>query len=223
MSPPCPPPSSPQPVPHRAPCAQWVLLVVMMWGPVSHCHPLGCPQPHPIVPMVSHCPPMGVPKASHCPQGDPPAPQPPTCAPRIALCAMGAADGDVGPSVTLSPSGCPHPQAVPKVSIVPLWVSPGRPIVPTMSIPPQPPTSAPRSALCAMGAAAGGDVGPSVTLSPLGCPQPHPIVPMASHCPPMGVPMAPHRPHHVPPPQPPTCAPQSALCMMGAAGGDVGP
>ena len=117
----------------------------------------------------------------------------------------------------MSPLGCPQPHP-----IVPLWVSPRRPIVPTMSPPPQPLACAPWSAPCVTGAT-GGDVGPCVTLSPLGCPQPHPIVPMVSHCPPMGVPKVSHCPHDVPPPSAPNLCPTERPMHDGAAGGDVGP
>ena len=277
-------PHTPQPpicAPRSTPCAMGAAGDV---GPSITLSPSGCPHPHcpqgaplspwcPIVPMVSHCPPMGVPKASHCPQDDPP-PQPPICAPWIALCAMGAAGGDVGPSVTLSPSGCPQPHSVvpmvshcphdvppppapnlhptdrpvcngchwwrcgaqhhivtlglsptrvplsPRCPIVPLCLSPRRPIIPTMSppVPPQPPTCAPWSAPCAMGAAGGGDVGPSVTLSPSGCPHPH--VPKASHCP-QAVPspcpivtLVSHCHHAVHPPPSPQPVPHRSPCAQ---------
>ena len=148
LSPRCPhTPPSPQPVPHGAPCVQWVPPVVM-WGPVSHCHHQGVLIPmsprRPIVPTMSPLPPapnlcpmerpmhdgchwwrcgalchivtLGLsPTPPHCPHGvplsprSPPSPQPPISAPWIAPCAMGAAGGDVGPGVTLSPSGFPHP------------------------------------------------------------------------------------------------------------------
>ena len=155
-------------------------------------------------------------------------PQPPTCAPRSTLCAMGATGGDVGPGVTLSPLGCPQPHpVVPKASHCPQ----GPPHTP------QPPTCTPQSTPCVMGAQWvplvvmwGPNHHPLSTPSPPVPPIPlclspwRPIVPKASHCPHMGVPRAPHVPTMSPPLQPPTCAPQSALCAMGAAGGDyVGP
>ena len=214
------PPQPPTCAPQSTPCvmgAQWVPLVVM-WGP-DH-HPLSTPSPP--VPLSPSVCPHGAPSSPRCPivpTTSPPPPQPPICAPQSALCAMGATGGDVGPSVTLSPLGCPQPhRVVPKAPHRPHGVplspsvcphgAPSSPPCPPPSAPNLCPTEHPMCDGCAMGAA-GGDVGPGVTLSPSGCPQPHPIVPMAPHCP-HGAPLSPYGcPHGSPssPPHPPLSPP----------------
>ena len=213
VTPPLPPAPSPQPVPHRSPHVQWVLLVEM-WGPASHCHHQGVLIPlspwRPIVPMAPHCPPMGVPKVSRCHQGDPPPPSPqfvPHRAPHVQW---------VPPVVMWGPVSHCHPWAVPNPTplsprrpIVPtMSPPPSAPIIPTMSPPPQPPTCAPQSTPCVMGAQ-------WVPLVVMGCPNHHPLSTPRTPSPPVCPPTHPPYPPHTP-----LCAPRVDGYAMGAAGGE---